>query len=171
MDFFKNWFTHEDGDNKNLPARRVREGASPFHSLHSEIDRVFDSFFRGTGFPAAFSGGSQNAVIKPSLDLKATDKEYQISIELPGVEEKDVSIEIEGGSLAVSGEKKSEIKEEDEKKGYCRVERSYGSFRRVLALPEDSDPEKIAAKFKNGVLDIVIPRKEPKEKKKIAITS
>ena len=170
-----NWFKHEEGENKNTPAHRGHKlgRVSPFGSVHDELDRVFDGFFRDAwpSHLSPFSGGTRAGMFKPSLDLKATDKQYRISVELPGVDEKDIAIEIDKDVLVICGEKKSETKSGDEDKGFYRMERSYGSFRRVLALPEDSEPESISATFKNGVLNIAIPRVETQEKKQIAISS
>lgn len=167
-----NWFKHEESE-KVLPVRRVRqtEDASPFEAVHTELDRIFDSFFRDAGPWMAAPGNLKAWPLKPSLDLKATDADYQVSIELPGVDEKDITIEIENSALIISGEKKSEAKSDEEERGYYRMERCYGSFRRMLALPEDTESDNISAKFKSGILVITIPRTAAKEKKKVLITS
>ena len=96
-------------------------------------------------------------MLKPTLDLSATDKEYTIAVEIPGVDEKDVKLEIANDILTIRGEKKHEKEEKD--KNFYRVERSYGSFQRVLSLPEDADQEAVKATFKRGVLTISMPRK------------
>lgn len=180
-----NWFSHEEKSADNLPVDRKRQGAyapPPLETVHSEIDRVFDSFFNGMKpYFTAFEPWENNRdiarpvsgprLLKPCLDVKAAEREYTISVELPGVEEKDISIEMENDALIISGEKRSEVTSEDEAKGYYRMERSYGSFRRILAVPDDAEVDKIAATFKDGVLNVTIPRKEVKEKKRIAINS
>ncbi len=164
-----NWFTHED-DDKSLAVRR---DITPRDMFHSEVDRMFDNFFNSFGFPAMpslFAGsGGGDILLKPSLDLSASDTEYTVAVELPGVDEKDIAIEVNQNTLTISGEKKRESEDKDEK-GMYRVERSYGSFRRALALPDDAMVDGIKAGFDKGVLNISIPRKEPKETKKIAIT-
>jgi HSP20 family protein len=96
-------------------------------------------------------------MLKPTLDLSATDKKYTISVEIPGVDEKDVKLEIANDTLTIRGEKKQENEEKD--KNYYRVERSYGSFQRVLSLPEDADQAGVKATFKRGILFISMPRK------------
>ena len=96
-------------------------------------------------------------LLKPTLDIGADDKEYSISIEVPGVEQKDIKLEVANNTLTVSGEKKQEHEEKD--KNYYRMERSYGSFQRVLSLPEDANQDNVAATFKNGVLTVTMPRK------------
>jgi HSP20 family protein len=103
------------------------------------------------------------------LDVGATDKEYTISVELPGVDPKDVKLELSGDTLKISGEKKQET--EHKEKDYYRIERSYGSFQRVLSLPEDADGDAITAEYKNGVMKIAIPRRQAdaKDTKRIEI--
>jgi HSP20 family protein len=96
-------------------------------------------------------------MIKPTLDLGATDKAYTIAVEVPGVDEKDVTVEIANDTLTIRGEKKQEKEEKD--RNYYRMERSYGSFQRVLSLPEDADQDGVSATFKNGVLRVTMPRK------------
>jgi HSP20 family protein len=91
------------------------------------------------------------------LDLGATDKAYTATVEVPGVDEKDVKVEMVNDTLTIRGEKKQEKEEKD--KNYYRMERSYGSFQRVLSLPEDADQEGVSATFKNGVLTVTMPRK------------
>lgn len=115
---------------------------------------VFDTFLNDDFFknyPA-----TQDMLLKPSLDIAETDKAWTVSIEIPGVEEKDINLEVENRTITVSGEKKRETMEQDE--NWHRVERSYGSFQRVLSLPEDVDENKIDASFKNGVLTLTLPR-------------
>jgi HSP20 family protein len=103
------------------------------------------------------------------LDVGASDKEYTISVELPGVDEKEIQLELSNNTLKIKGEKKQQ--KEEKEKNYYRMERSYGSFQRVLSLPEDADQEKINATYKNGIMEIAIPRKasQKTETKKIEI--
>lgn len=93
----------------------------------------------------------------PHMDLSVTDTAYKATVELPGVPQDQVNIEVRDNMLIVEGEKKNETEDKDEKKGYYRMERSYGSFRRVLSLPEDVETDKITATHKDGVLSIEIP--------------
>lgn len=90
------------------------------------------------------------------MKIAADDKAYTIGVEVPGVEEKDLKLELSGDTLTISGEKRHEAEEKE--KNYYRMERSYGSFQRVLTLPEDADRDGVSATFKNGVLTIEIPR-------------
>ena len=97
----------------------------------------------------------------PPMDLVETDGQFVLRADLPGVTESDVKIEVEDDVLTISGERKSE--HEDRKKGYVRVERAFGSFRRSVTLPSGIEPEEIAATFDNGVLEVRIPK--PAERK------
>ncbi|MFZ2634507.1 MAG: Hsp20/alpha crystallin family protein [Desulfosalsimonadaceae bacterium] len=162
------WFKKEEKTaEKGLPIlhRRGREagfsGYHPVSQLHQEIDRMFDSFYRGFGWPSFdFEGPFSRmteGVLKPTLDVSAGEKEYAVTVEVPGVDEKDIQLELVNDTLNIRGEKKQE--KEEKEKDYYRVERSYGSFHRVLSLPEDADQENISAVFKNGVMKINIPRK------------
>ena len=93
----------------------------------------------------------------PTADVVEGEKDYKITAELPGMSEKDIEIALAGDVLTLKGEKK----EEHEEKGQNRYvsERRYGSFQRSFALPEDADPEKIEAAFKNGVLTVTLPKR------------
>ncbi len=164
-----NWFIKEEEAEKGL---RVTQSDSrrqdhpmyhPMQQIHHEIDRMFDSVFSGFGLPRFGSSlpGFPNLsedVLKPTLDVGCTDKEYSISIEVPGVDEKDIRLELSDNTLTIRGEKKRD--QEEKEKNYYRLERSYGSFQRVLSLPDDVDQEGIKAKFKKGVLKITVPRRE-----------
>ncbi|MCL7489273.1 MAG: Hsp20/alpha crystallin family protein [Desulfobulbaceae bacterium] len=135
---------------------------NPIVQLHREVDRIFEDAFRGSGiapfktdiFPSMTAAG----LLKPQVDIGATEKEYSITVEVPGVDEKDVKVEITNNTMTIRGEKKQEKEEKD--KNYYRVERSYGSFQRVLSLPEDADQENVKATFKKGVLTIKMPKKQ-----------
>jgi HSP20 family protein len=89
--------------------------------------------------------------------LGVTDKEYSIAVEIPGVDQKDIKLEIVNDTLIIHGEKKQVS--EDKDKNYYRLERSYGSFQRVLSLPEDADQNGVKARFSKGVLTVTFPRK------------
>lgn len=160
-----NWFKKEDEQEKSLPVVQTREAeVSPYNSLlnlHAEMDKFFDNVFRGFGirFPLLRTSGPslEGGFLKPKVDVAGSDTEYTITAELPGLEEKDVTVEIKGDSLVIRGEKRKE--EKTEGKDYYRVERSYGSFQRVLNIPEDADVDGIKAKYRNGVITVTLPRK------------
>jgi HSP20 family protein len=106
-----------------------------------------------------------------NVDIASDDKQYTISLEAPGMEQKDLSIELKDQALFIKGNKQQEQEEKD--KHFYRIERHYGSFERVLAIPDDAETNKITASMKNGVLTIDIPRKEmpATEAKRITIES
>ena len=178
-----NWFKKEEEDaGKTVPVKRsdLQEPGwgtgSPFHAFHREMDRLFDQTLKGFGISPFGSNRPlmapmSDGMLKPTLDLGATDKEYTITVEIPGVDEKDVKLEIANDTLTIKGEKRHE--DEEKGKDYYRMERSYGSFQRVLSLPEDVDQDNVTASFKKGVLTVTAPRKAlPKsETRQIAVQS
>ncbi len=94
----------------------------------------------------------------PSVDVLETENEILLKADLPGVEMKDIDIRMEGGTLTLKGERRFE--EEEQGKGYHRIERGYGNFVRCFSLPESVDAEKVNADYKDGVLTISLPKKE-----------
>lgn len=147
-----------------------RHGSLAHDVFHSGIDRMFDEFVNSIwgGMPAAQH--EAEGFLRPSLDLRETDKEYALSVELPGVNEEDINIEIApGNTLVISGEKKSEHEEGEKGKGAYRMERRYGSFYRALALPEDVKADAISASYTKGVLTVTIPKGETPGSRKIEI--
>ena len=173
MDFKKlapwNWFKKEEEESgSTVPVRHHAPHPpagglpGPFVQLQREMDRLFADFFTGSGsapfrYEGLFAGPLASGLLKPTLDIGATEREYTISVEVPGVDQKDVKIEITNNTLTIRGEKKQE--KEEKEKNFYRMERSYGSFQRTLSLPDDADQEKINAVFKNGVLTVTMPRK------------
>ena len=132
-------------------------GGSLF-DLHRRMNRLFDNLLeQGDGDGAALGRAT---LAPPALDIAQNDKQIEITAELPGVKEEDIDLSIEDGVLTLSGEKKSERK--DEERGYS--ERSYGRFERRLALPSDIDDEQCSAEFRDGVLRIVIPKAAEKQR-------
>lgn len=134
----------------------------PLALLHRRMNQLFDTTFRGFGMPPLgfdlqFPQFTHSGLIKPQVNIGGNDKEYEITVEIPGVDEKDVKIEITGTTMTISGEKKHE--KEEKKKNYYRMERSYGSFQRVLSLPGDADQDEAKATFKNGILTVKMQRK------------
>ncbi|MDX1570927.1 MAG: Hsp20/alpha crystallin family protein [Xanthomonadales bacterium] len=158
-----NWFKDEEaeqGEATPVQSAGRRGDVLPWSQVHDQIDQLFDQAFRGFGLSAGqdslpgWKGG--DVLLKPSVDIGATNDRYTITVEVPGVEEGDVSLELDGDRLTIRGEKHQEA--EDRQKDFYRVERSYGAFRRVLTLPKDADPDAIDARFRNGVLKISMPR-------------
>ena len=165
-----NWFNKEDAQAAGtaVPVKRAVRQASAHDvgdslaGFHQDLDRLFDRALRGFnlspfGLSRPFASPPVDGLIKPTLDLSASDKAYTVTVEVPGIDEKDVEVEIVDDTLTIRGEKQ-QAKEEKEA-DYYRMERHYGSFQRVLSLPQDADQDGVAAAFKNGVLKITVPRK------------
>lgn len=154
----------------------ARSPRSAFESLRHEIDQIFDDFIHPAwrlpfgrtlfGREIAHPGAWQLA---PATDMVEKDKEYEISAELPGMDEKDIEIKISNHTLSIKGEK-SEVKEESEK-DYFLSERRYGSFHRIFELPNGVDTDKIEATFSKGVLQLTLPKTDQAQvgNKKIAV--
>ena len=143
--------------------RNVARSDNAFMSLQHEIDRLFDDFTRG--FPAFSTGGA--AELLPNLDVTETDKQIEITAEMPGLEERDVQVNLADNVLTIRGEKKAEKEEKD--KTYRLVERSYGSFVRSLELPEGVNADAIKASIDKGVLKVTVPKPAPAQVKKIDV--
>lgn len=105
----------------------------------------------------------------PSMDVTETDKEIEITAELPGLEEKDVQINIADNILTIRGEKKAEKEQKD--KNYRLVERSYGSFERTLELPDGVNADAIKANISKGLLRVTVPKPAPTQAKKVEVKS
>lgn len=156
------------------PATRMHH---PLMSLRDEVDRLFDNFFpnalgrslfdvdpwRGRAF-----GGLGD--ITPRMDVTESADRYDVSVELPGMDEKEVTVKVHGDMLTISGEKKAERSEDV---GATHLtERSYGSFTRSVRLPDDADAEGIRADYAKGVLTVSVPKRpEGKNEKKIEVTT
>ena len=149
---------------------------STFENLRREIDRIFDDFSPSSWrlpfgrsifgpdlpLPAAWQ-------IAPATDMVVNDMEFEISAELPGMDDKDIEIKLSNNTLSIKGEKNEE--KEEREKDYYLSERRYGSFHRIFQLPEGVDADKIEATFSKGVLKLKLPKTAQAQKtnKKIAI--
>jgi HSP20 family protein len=126
----------------------------PFVTLHREMNRMFDDVFRGFDFaPFGPTSRALDGLGWPQIDIDETEKEVRITAELPGLDEKDVSLEIANGVLSISGEKKTESENKDRRFS----ERYYGRFERRIPL-QAIEEEKASAAFKNGVLTVTVPK-------------
>jgi HSP20 family protein len=145
--------------------------SDPFGSLRSEMDRLFDTFMGGLPtFPNMFApSATRGFTLTPSLDVKETDKEIVVEAELPGLEEKHISLMMQNGVLTLQGEKRLEY--DEEKENYHVMERRYGSFSRSLRVPDTVDEAKVEARFENGVLKVTLPKRPEatSEQRKIEI--
>ncbi|QQO14741.1 Hsp20/alpha crystallin family protein [Bradyrhizobium diazoefficiens] len=141
-----------------------RAETNPFLALHREMNRLFDDAFRAFDVAPFSSQG----IGWPSVEVNETDKDVKVVAEVPGLEEKDVNVELRDGLLTISGEKKSET--EDKERRFS--ERYYGRFERSIPVGE-VDQDKVAATFKNGVLAVTLPKSPAAQQKvkRIAINS
>ncbi len=133
-------------------------------SLQSEMNRLFNTVFdqpaNGHG-----NGGIRRWI--PAMDLVETTDHFVLRADLPGLSEEDIKIEVEDNVLSISGERKEE--HQDEQQGFYRVERAFGQFSRSMSLPDGIDAEKIAADFRDGVLEVRIPKPEARKPHRVAI--
>ena len=141
--------------NRGRAVSTQRAEDNPFLALHREMNRVFNDAFRDFGLSPF---GSENVFDRlagnwPSVELSETDKDIKVTAELPGLDEKDVHVELANGVLAISGEKKTETEDKDR----LFSERYYGRFERRIPV-EDVDQDKVSASFKNGVLTVAMPK-------------
>jgi HSP20 family protein len=154
-----------------IPWRNKQKGAveaasSPMTALRTEIDRLFDSVMRdpwaALDWPLAGRRGWS-----PAVDVAESEKEFTVRAEIPGIEPKDLEVQIAGNQLVLSGEKK----ESTEKKGkdFYQSEARYGSFRRVIPLPQSVDPEKVEADCAHGVLTIRLQKVQAETPKRIDV--
>jgi len=136
----------------------------PFVRMHETMDSLFDSFFNETaGWGMKRMPGAGNGLMNlltPQLDIAETDQAYVLSVDLPGVDGKDIDLSADDDALTIRAERKHAHESGDDSVRFHRVERSVGRFERTLSLPVDADTESIAAEFNNGVLEVTVPRRD-----------
>ena len=126
-----------------------------------DVDRLFDAFFG--------ADREQGRRWVPPVDLVEAEDHFVLKVDLPGLSEDDVAIEVQDGNLTISGERSAE--HESSERGWYRIERSFGSFNRSLTLPDGVDPDRIAASFSDGVLEVRIPKPDERKPRRISISS
>eukprot|EP01156_Anaeramoeba_ignava_P015514 Anaeramoba_ignava/a613786_6.p1 GENE.a613786_6~~a613786_6.p1 ORF type:complete len:145 (-),score=32.00 a613786_6:9-443(-) len=129
-------------------------------NYENEIDNYLNDFWNGED--------SYLTQFTPNVDIEELDDEYQFHAELPGMDKKDVNITVKENMLTVSGVKKN--KKEDKKENFHRIESSYGKFQRSFRLPQNIKQNAIKADFKNGILNITVPKAEEAKPKEIEIS-
>ncbi len=135
-------------------------------NLEKEFSKLFNTF--GSRFGLRDSDDDfENAVWSPLTDISEDNDKYVLSMDIPGVDKKDVKISYKNGSIVVSGERKQESEEKSSK--YHRIERAYGKYYREFMLPEKIVEDKIEAKFKDGTLTVTIPKAEEAKPREIDI--
>ena len=143
-----------------VPGRRVV--ADPLRLISGDVDSIFDRFFGETP-----TGRSPSRVATPRLDVTETETDYRVSAELPGVDEKDIELSVDDGVLVLKGERK--VEEEDRARKAYRREQFYGRFHRAVTLPSEVDVEGTTAAFKNGILEVTLPKAEGSKPHKISV--
>ncbi len=171
-------------DTSKVPVRTGKTASSesypwrPLESLRRGIDQLFDDFGLGTWqspFRRSFFDMDPFRRAKaacrgmPVVDVTETEKGYEVIAELPGMDEKDIEVEIANSVLTIRGKKQEE--KEEKKKDYYVRERSFGSFERTFQVPDGVDVEKVDASFKKGVLTVTLPKtvEAQKAEKKITV--
>jgi HSP20 family protein len=156
-------------EDKKAARSTVPQAWTPYFNLRQEIDRLFEDFgrgffaspFRPFNFEPQWSRATA-VTTAPAVDIAESDKAYEITAELPGMDEKNLEVKVANDTLTIRGEKKEE--KEQKEKDYYLSERSYGSFERYFRVPDDVDVDKIEANLKNGVLRVVLPKKAEAQK-------
>jgi HSP20 family protein len=131
--------------------------------MERDMEDVMSRLFRDEGY----WGLPEKEWFTPTADIAETEKGYEVSMDLPGIDPKDLTVEIREGSLWVSGERKEE--KEEKGKTFHRVERHYGAFHRVVPLDLPVDREKVEAKYHDGVLMITVAKSPEAETKRIEV--
>lgn len=131
--------------------------------MQEDMNRFFDDFF------GEHRRGLAEGAWLPAVDVSETENEFVVRAELPGMSHEDIDINVQNNILTLKGEKKQEKTEEHE--SFHRLERSYGTFSRSFTLPSGVSPDDINAGFKDGVLEVTMPKAEEAKAKKIAITA
>lgn len=147
----------------SLPATSgAAAGRHPMDGLRREVNRLFDDFWHRLDHGAAGTGPALGMGL-PSADVAETENAIEVSLELPGLDEKDVEVSLSGDVLTIRGEKKAE--REETHKGLYLSERRYGAFYRAIPIPAGVDAEKVTASFRKGVLTVTLPRTEATQTK------
>ncbi len=142
---------------------KVWEPHRGFRPFHNNVDRFINEF--GWGLQPA--EGLDDATWTPKVDIYETENSYVLNAELPGLTKEEINIDVNDNTLTLKGEKKFE--EKVQKDSYVRVERSYGNFARSFVLSDDVDTEGITANYKEGVLELTLPKKEEAKPKEIKV--
>jgi len=151
---------------KKKPTELVKREMPRMLSPFSDMERMMEDFFRRpfSMFPSMWPRmGFADEELSPAVDIFEQEDAVVVKAELPGMNKDNISVELNDGVLRIAGEKKRE--EKIEKKDYFRMERSVGSFERRISLPSGIETEKTKASFKDGVLEIKIPKSEDAKKK------
>jgi HSP20 family protein len=142
------------------------EPVAELNTIQNEMNRLFNNFFDQPAQNGRGNGTTRRWL--PAMDLVEIADHYVLRADLPGLSDEDVTIQLEDNVLTISGERKTEHR--DQQEGYYRLERAFGSFTRSLTLPDGVDPDSVQARFDRGVLEIRIPKPEQKKPKTVQIS-
>jgi HSP20 family protein len=152
---------------------RIMKGAGmalirwdPFHELE-EMQSRLNRFFGAAPLPRTLEEGTSFSAWSPAVDIQETDTEYLIKADLPDVKKDDVKVELLDGAVTIQGERQQE--KEEKGKRFHKIEREYGKFLRRFALPTEVDASKVQAEFKNGVLNVHLPKSATAKPKAIDV--
>ncbi|PBB83992.1 MULTISPECIES: Hsp20/alpha crystallin family protein [unclassified Mesorhizobium] len=142
------------GNNNKGSEIAKRDEENPVFSLQRDVNRIFEDFWKR--FDQPFGAFARWDAGGPRTDIAETESALEVSVELPGLDQKEVDVSLTDSALTIKGERKSG--REESKKGYHFAKRSYGSFYRSVPLPSGVDTDKVKAEFKNGVLTVTLPK-------------
>lgn len=142
------------------PSVRITD---PFSLMRQEMSDLLSNFWSGNGNGNALLRGG----VAPALDVAEKDNSFEIRMDIPGVESKDLDVEVHGNTVTISGSRKEE--KEEKGKTFHRIERSSGSFSRTVTLPCSVTEKEVAAEYTNGVLSVILPKSEEARPKKVSI--
>jgi HSP20 family protein len=183
-----NWFKHEEAEpsQQKVPITRNDNNAlmqtsnsNSLLRLHHDMNQLFNNVFSSWGMPSVWSNSTDNSLFdnqflsqfRPNIDVLGDEHKYQVTLDVPGLKEENLTVELSGEILTIKGQKEESYEEKD--KHFYHAERSVGAFQRTLALPDDANKDDITANIRDGVLTLDIPRYESEkaEVKRINISS
>jgi len=175
MNILKRWRGNtENSSSEERPLTKHGREDGPLGRLRGEMDRIFDRMWREfdsdpfsamTRWPEPISRMTN----WPAMDMAEDGKTVTIRLDVPGLDAKDVDVEVSGNQLSIRGQRQDELKQED--KGVCRRERYSGSFARTITLPSYVDPGKVDAKYDKGTLTITVPKIPGQGPKRVQVKS
>lgn len=143
---------------------------APINEMREQIERMFNDFSEEAGFPMVGKGVGSNLKTgnwMPPIEISETDKEVQVCVALPGIKPEDINVDVTGNALVLSGETRRESRQDD--KQFHRSEFQYGRFTRRVTLPDYAQGDACTAEYKDGVLEVHIPKSENPMRKRIAV--
>jgi len=155
---------------RNKGANRLADsGERSLTHLRDEVDHVFERFFRDPWCTGLWDSLWPSVGVSPRMDLAESENDVTVTAELPGIDPKDVELNVTGNVLTIRGEKKQE--KEERKRNYHSVERQYGGFQRSIQLPSTVDADKVDATYKDGILTVTLAKHPEARPKRITVKS